>query len=237
MGKTNIRWTNYSWNPWIGCRKVSAGCKNCYMFREQERFGQDPNDIRRTRDLTFNQPLGWKDPAKVFLCSWSDFFIEEADEWRDDAWDIIRRTPHLTYQILTKRPENIISRLPEDWGEGWENVWLGVSIEDRKYMERGAALTDIPAKVRFISAEPLLDCLRLKRILYFGRIDWVIVGGESGPGYRKMDMDWVREIKEDCDRDPGIAFFMKQDSGPKPGMRGRIPDDLWIQEFPDIERG
>lgn len=235
MGKTNISWTDYSWNPWVGCRKVSAGCKNCYMFRDQNRFGTDPTNIRRTTPNIFNQTLKHKYPARIFICSWSDFFIEDADEWRDDAWDIIRRTPHLTYQILTKRPENIRSRLPDDWGEGWDNVWLGVSIENNEEKCRGwDLLLTIPAKLRFISAEPLLEPIRLDFMLYTGKIHWVIVGGESGPNYRPMELDWVRYIKEDCESS-GVAFFMKQDSGPKPGMRGRIPDDLWIQEFPVVK--
>ena len=104
--KTGIEWCTSTWNPWRGCHKLRAGCKNCYMFREQNQYGHDPNIVVRSK-TTFNDPLKWKEPAKVFVNSWSDFFIEEADPWRDEAWDIMRRTPHLTYQILTKRPENI----------------------------------------------------------------------------------------------------------------------------------
>src|ERR1700761_9152752 len=116
MGETTgIQWTNKSWNPWQGCRKVSAGCKFCYMFREKEKYGQNGSRIVRSK-TTFTAPLKWKDPSLVFTCSWSDFFIEEADEWRQEAWDIIKATPHLTYQILTKRPERIGMCLPADWG-------------------------------------------------------------------------------------------------------------------------
>ena len=235
MGKTNISWTDFTWNPWMGCRKVSLGCKNCYMFRDQERYGNDPTEIRRSK-TTFDEPLKWKDPAMVFVNSWSDFFIEEADDWRDDAWDIIRRTPQLTYQILTKRPENIPYRLPRDWGDGWDNVWLGISIERSKEMHRGFTLAHIITKHRFISAEPLIGQLNLWMLLGENKFEWVIVGGESGFIHRNMNLAWVRAIKKQCDG-TGVAFFMKQDSGPKPGMRGRIPDDLWIQEFPDIEKG
>ena len=230
MGKTKISWTDYTWNPWRGCHKVSAGCKNCYMFRDQKRFGNDPNIVARSK-TTFDAPLKWKDPAMVFTCSWSDFFIEEADEWRDDAWEIIRQTPHLTYQILTKRPENIRSRLPEDWGDGWPNVWLGVSIESWESTGRGWFLSYVPAKVRFISAEPLIGVLNLSWVLAIEKFHWVIVGGESGPGCRLMDLEWARDIQDDC-KQHGVAFFMKQDSGTWPGERGRIPDDLWIHEFP-----
>src|SRR6266498_5551388 len=123
MGETTgIAWTQRTWNPWHGCHKVSAGCKNCYMFREKRQYGQDPDVVVRSK-TTFNAPLKWKDSALVFTCSWSDWFIEEADPWRDEAWDVIRRTPHLTYQILTKRIERASSCLPKDWP--LKNVWLG----------------------------------------------------------------------------------------------------------------
>src|SRR3990167_11527130 len=105
--KTHINWTEATWNPWHGCIKVSPGCKNCYMYREKNRYGQDPAVVVRSKPATFNAPLKWKEPARVFTCSWSDFFIKQADPWRDEAWDIIYQTPHLTYLILTKRPERI----------------------------------------------------------------------------------------------------------------------------------
>src|SRR3990172_778380 len=127
MGKiTGISWTDATYNPWYGCLKVSPGCKQCYMYRDMERYGKDPKVVTRAKPATFNSPLKWTEPQRVFTCSWSDYFIEQADEWRDEAWDIIRRTPHLTYQILTKRPENIFDRLPADWGNGWPNVFLSV---------------------------------------------------------------------------------------------------------------
>jgi hypothetical protein len=125
MEYSGIEWTGHTQNFWIGCVKVSPGCKSCYMFRDQRRFKLDPTRIRRTTDRMFTAPLRWKVPAMVFTCSWSDFFLEQADAWRDEAWDIIRRTPHLTWQILTKRPENILARLPHDWGMGWHHIWLG----------------------------------------------------------------------------------------------------------------
>src|SRR2546425_12201725 len=114
MGEnTNISWTNHTWNPWQGCRKVSPGCKHCYAERlVEDRMGRDFKEIRRSSLTTFNTPLRWKEKAFVFTCSISDFFIEEADAWRDEAWEIIRQTPYLTYQILTKRPERIEEHLP-----------------------------------------------------------------------------------------------------------------------------
>ncbi len=104
MGKeSQIEWTEATWNPWHGCKKISPGCKNCYMYREKKRYGQDPHNVTKSK-TTFKAPLGWKSSKTIFTCSWSDFFIQEADDWRDDAWDVIRKTPEHTYQILTKRP-------------------------------------------------------------------------------------------------------------------------------------
>jgi protein gp37 len=136
-----IEWTDATWNPWMGCERVT--------------------------------------------CSWSDWF-HPADGWRDEAWDVVRQTPHLTYQILTKRPELISDRLPDDWGHGWANVWFGVSIENSRFSWRADALRGVPAEVRFISAEPLLGSLfessGRRSPLDLDGIDWLIVGGESGPG-------------------------------------------------------
>lgn len=158
---TNIAWTDATWNPWHGCEKVSPGCKHCYMYREKQRYGQDPRNVTRSK-TTFRAPLKWTKPARVFTCSWSDFFIEEADPWRDEAWEIIRQTPHLTYQILTKRPERMAGRLP--WTtEPWPHVWLGVSVEDQANADaRIPLLLDTPAAVRFLSVEPLLAAVDLR---------------------------------------------------------------------------
>lgn len=156
---TGISWTDATYNPWRGCTKVSPGCAHCYMFRDQLRYGNDPEAIVRAAPATFNSPLKWKEPKLVFTCSWSDFFHEAADEWRGDAWDIIRRCPQHTFQILTKRPELVADRLPDDWGDGYPNVWLGVSIENARMTWRADVLREIPAALRFISAEPLLGSL------------------------------------------------------------------------------
>lgn len=171
MGKTTgIEWTHRTWNPWQGCTKVSDGCKNCYMYTEKHRYRQNPFVVVRSK-TTFYAPLKWKPdkevgqwrtPELVFTCSWSDWFHEAADPWRDEAWDIIRRTPHLTYQILTKRPELIAARLPKDWGnDGWPNVWLGTSVENEKNQGRVPLLLEIPARLHFLSLEPLLGPVSL----------------------------------------------------------------------------
>ena len=211
MGKnTGIEWTDATWNPWYGCLKVSPGCKQCYMYREQRRYGRDPMLVTRSK-TTFEAPLKWTEPAKVFTCSWSDFFIEQADEWRPAAWDIIRQTPH-TYQILTKRPENIEDRLPDDWGNGWPNVWLGVSVESQEYLDRFSVLMDIPARVRFISYEPALERVDFGVAVTSGSLDWLISGGESGSKPRPANLDWFREVRDDCQLFD-VAYFHKQHGG------------------------
>lgn len=243
MGKqTGISWTDHTWNPWRGCKKVSAGCKHCYMFSGQERWGLDPAVVVRASAKTFNDPLRWNQAKRVFTCSWSDFFIQEADEWRDEAWEIIKATPHLTYQILTKRPERILQCLPAGWGEGWPNVWLGVSVENQEYWdERVPLLVRIPAKVRFVSAEPLLGpvdlegyALSLENEMGEGAIDWIITGGESGAGFRSADLTWFRYIRDQCNYF-GIPFFHKQNGGTRKinGEWGgnELDGKVW-QEFP-----
>ncbi|SRR6266851_2122989 len=225
---THIGWTEKTWNPWHGCRKVSPGCANCYMFTEKKAYGQDPTKVVRSK-TTFRDPLKWKEPALIFTCSWSDFFIEEADAWRAEAWDIIQRTPQHTYQILTKRPERVLDRLP--WvavgAPPWEHVWLGVSVETQRYVdERIPRLLKAPAALRFLSCEPLLGPLELRP--YFPALDWVIVGGQSGRNYQHhmMEIGWVEAIATVC-VEFQIPLFIKQDSHALPGRQGRISDELW----------
>lgn len=225
MGTTTaIGWTEATWNPWHGCTKVSPGCAHCYMYAFKDRMRQDPRVIVRSAG-NFTAPLKWRDPRVIFTCSWSDWFIEEADPWRDAAWDVIRRTPKHTYQILTKRPERIAGRLP--WtrpADAWPNVWLGVSIETQRYVPRLDPLILAPAAHRFVSAEPLLGPLDLAR--YLPALDWVIVGGESGPGYRTMDPVWAEAVVEQCSR-AQVPLFVKQDSGSHPGRQGRLSNTIW----------
>jgi protein gp37 len=220
-----IEWTEATWNPWHGCLKVSPGCAHCYMYRDKVRYGQDPTDVMRGK-TTFELPLKWKDPKLIFTCSWSDFFIEEADGWRDAAWDIIRSTPHHTYQILTKRPERIANHLPSDWP--LPNVWLGVSVENPRFYWRIAVLNGIPAAVRFLSLEPLLAAMA---DLPLDGISWVIVGGESGPRCRPMKAEWVREIRDRCQQS-GVPFFFKQWGGKRKDVAGRILEGRIWDEMP-----
>lgn len=230
---TAIAWTDHTWNPWMGCEKVSPGCAHCYAEREHLKYKLPDFAALRRSKTTFDAPLKWKEPARVFTCSWSDFFHEDADWWRPEAWEIIRQTPHLTYQILTKRPERILSQhcLPTDWGNGWPNVWLGVSVENQRWRERAEQLTEIPAALRFVSCEPLLGPVSfrwmrggvystdangfrsLKHLDAFRQtFGWVIAGGESGSDARPMEEKWARTIRDEC-AEAGVPFFLKQLGG------------------------
>lgn len=245
MGETSvIEWTDSTWNPWRGCDKVSPGCAHCYMFADQRRYGRDPSVVVRTSDATFFAPLRKKAWAEqraaaiaargrhlVFTCSWSDWFHEDADAWRDEAWGVIRQTPESTYQILTKRPERIAEHLPFDWGDGWANVWLGVTIENRRFVHRADDLRQVPAAVKFISAEPLLG--PIAKELNLDGIDWLISGGESGPKHRRFDLDWARDLRASC-ASTGTAFLHKQNGGPRPTSRGRLLDGRTHDEMPEM---
>lgn len=262
---SKIEWTTATYNPWRGCDKVSPGCAHCYMFRDQERYGRDPSVVTRCSDGTFFAPVRskkWRElpsGALVFTCSWSDWFHEDADPWRDEAWEVLRQRPDLTWQILTKRPERIADHLPAWWGdadcETPQNIWLGVSIENRRFVHRADLLREIPAAVRFISAEPLLGPLVTKPPKtewdaeyapeerwpdgYIGDpldltgIDWLIVGGESGPGHRPMKAEWVRDLRFAAQAS-GTAFFFKQWGGARPTSGGRLLEDRTWDEMPVV---
>jgi protein gp37 len=230
VAKTSaIEWTEATWNPWHGCLKVSPGCAHCYMYRDKLRYGQDPSEVLRSKS-SFDAPTRWKQPRVIFTCSWSDFFIEQADEWRDDAWEIIRTTPQHTYQVLTKRPERIREHLPKGWP--FSNVWLGVSVENLRFYKRIEALVDIPAAIRFLSLEPLLAPLPN---LPLTGISWVVVGGESGPRCRPMEAEWVREIRSQCGKTK-TAFFFKQWGGPRKDVTGRVLDGKVWNAMPRANR-
>jgi protein gp37 len=226
--------TSFTWNPWRGCTRISPGCVNCYMFRDQLRYGRDPSVVVRTK--TWGDPLRWQKKAEaagrtdlVFTCSWSDWFHADADAWRPEAWAVVRKCPNLVFQVLTKRPERIAAHLPPDWGEGYANVWLGVSVERNDYVWRADVLRAVPARTRWVCAEPLLGPLPG---LNLEGIDWLVVGGESGPDWRPMDLRWVRELRDRC-RSAGVAFYFKQSNGPYPGTSPRLDGRLY-QEMPAV---
>ena len=228
MGQnTSIEWADHTWNPWSGCHKVSQGCKGCYMFAGKKRWGQNGNVVVRSK-TTFSDPLRWKDPARVFTCSWSDWLIEEADVWRPEAYDIIRATPHLEYLILTKRIERAAEHFPADLS----NVWLGVSVEDQKNKYRIDLLRETPAAVRFLSLEPLLED---PGELNLTGIHWVIVGGESGPKARPFDVAWARNTIAQC-KGARVACFVKQLGANRVSTTPNYPDQ-WMAAVKDRKGG
>jgi len=228
---TKIEWCDHTWNPWQGCTPVSAGCERCYMATAKRRYGADPARVVRSAPGTFNGPLAkhrdgsWKWPAgsSVFACSWSDFFHEAADPWRDDAWRLIRRRQDLRFLLLTKRPERISRRLPDSWPRGWEHVGIGVTAENHEQAcRRIPILLEMSAAMRFVSCEPLLNRADLLYAAFtgaesfsaMGGLDWVIAGGESGPNRRPPEDDWFRVIRDDCRR-AGVPFFFKTRGQPR----------------------
>lgn len=249
---TKISWADATVNFWVGCKKVSEACKYCYMFRDYGgRFNGDPTIVKRTGAATFNAALKWKEPKRIFTCSWSDFFIEGADGFRDAAWNVIRQTPHHTWLILTKRPERIKSCLPADWGAGWPNVWIGVSVENQQRAnERLPIMETFPAVVKFVSAEPLLGPIDLTHwiqpriinvpngLMSRAVIQWVIVGGESGNEsgpwkYRDCDTGWMIRIVDDCTRAMCPVFVKQMGTAiaKRNGFKSRHGTD--IDEFPE----
>lgn len=224
-----VEWTDHTWNPWMGCDKVSEACANCYMFTEMRRYGKDPDVVVRSKS-TFDAPLkkskdrSYKvqDGSKVFTCSWSDFFHVDADPWRAEAWAIIKQRPGVIFQVVTKRTDRIAECLPADWGEGYPNVILIATAETQPWLEKRADdLLRVPARWRGLSCEPLLGPLDLLRIFSSNGINWVIVGGESGPKVRPTDIDWIRDIVLQC-RACNVPCFVKQ-----LGRRLRMSQPEW----------
>ena len=208
---TAISWTNETWNPVTGCSRVSDGCRNCYAERLSLKFGwsKKPWTARNAAENVvchperLGKPLTFRKPSRVFVNSMSDLFHELVpDDFIAEVFQVMIDTPQHTYQILTKRPERAA-----EWRGPWaDNIWMGTSVEDSRVVGRVDYLRTCGASVRFLSCEPLIGPLP---VLDLTCIHWVIVGGESGPGFRPMPHEWAREIRDHCIRQ-GVAFFFKQ---------------------------
>ncbi len=242
---SNIGWTDATWNPTRGCTKVSPGCAHCYAEVFAERFrgvpghpyerGFDPRLVPER----LNDPMKWKQPRMVFVNSMSDLFHELFDfGYIDRVCDVMidERTRHHTFQVLTKRSlrmREFLTALP--YGRECAdapNIWWGVSCEKQWYLPRLDNLRESGAAVKFVSFEPLLEDLGQ---IDLSEIDWVIVGGESGPKRRPCEIDWIVSIVGQC-ADAGVPCYVKQDSALRPGQQGRIPDDVWaVKEFPMVK--
>jgi protein gp37 len=202
-------------NFWWGCNKVTRECKFCYIDAIMRRGGNEPFK-GPMRTATWSNPARWDRKAReagkrhrVFTCSMSDFFHEGADAWRAEAWRTIKACTQLDWLVLTKRPELARDRLPADWGDGYPNVWLGVTCGCSESLYRLPILREIPAAVKFVSAEPLLERMDFRP--HLGWLDWIITGCErAAKGDRQvMDLDWVRDVDRQC-REAGVRHFFKQ---------------------------
>lgn len=231
MKKSAIEWTGSTWNPVTGCVKISPGCKNCYAERMAKRLqamGQ-PNYATgfelAMHPHVLELPLSWKKAQTIFVNSMSDLFLDGVPtEFIQKVFDVMRRSHWHTFQILTKRSERLI-QLAHDlpWAQ---NIWMGVTVESAEYTRRIDDLRGTGAAVKFLSLEPLLGAIPS---LNLRGIDWVIVGGESGPGARPMKEEWVLEIKEQCLR-AGVPFFFKQWGGVRKKKAGReLQGGIWDQ--------
>jgi protein gp37 len=268
MENSKIEWTDHTFNPWIGCQHMSPGCDHCYAetqnaFRKWNGGTWGPHAPRkRTSEENWKNPFKWNTEARafkrehgrrprVFCASLADVFDNQApSEWRKDLFALIRECRRLDWLMLTKRPQNILKMLPADWGDGYRNVWLGVTAENQTFFDqRWRILQRVPAGTKFISYEPALGPLRLPKEAPFP--DWLISGGESGGGARPLDPQWVRDIIADCRR-RGVTPFHKQwgtySSNPlvveqgmsiveakaldKYGKGGGLVDGELVREFP-----
>lgn len=230
---SSIEWTDATWNPVTGCSKVSPGCARCYAERMAHRLrAMGVERYRNGFDVTLQEdlvgaPLRWRKPKMVFVNSMSDLFHDDVpDDFIVSVFKTMVEAHWHIFQVLTKRPERLL-RLSDriEWGP---NIWMGVSVENRRYRSRIDSLREVPAAVRFLSVEPLLGPL--------GQVDlsgihWVIVGGESGPGARPMKIAWAREVRDMCVRDE-VPFFFKQWGGPKKSLTGRELDGRTWDDMP-----
>ena len=233
MQRSAIEWTEVTWNPVTGCRQVSPGCAHCYAKTFAERWQGIPGhhyeqgvDLRVWPER-LEQPLHWRRPRVIFVNSMSDLFHEDIPfDYVAGVFEVMVAAPQHTFQILTKRHERLSELAPHLPWPG--NVWIGVSIENRRFVQRADHLREVPAAVRFISAEPLLG--PLERLELDG-IDWLIAGGESGHGHRPVRADWVRELRDRCVAED-VAFFFKQWGGRSPKAGGRELDGRTWDELP-----
>jgi len=217
---SKIEWCDHTFNPWIGCTKISPACDNCYAAEWDKRYegGQHwgpKAPRRRTSESNWRKPLGWNKKAeklgiryRVFCASLADVFDNKVPmAWRTDLWALIHMTPHLDWLLLTKRPQNI-KKMMGAWDGFPDNVWLGTTVENQEVVDKNIPiLLDVPARIHFLSCEPLLEEINLYP--HMPNLDWVIAGGESGQEARPMHPEWVRKIRNDCHAH-GVPFLFKQ---------------------------
>lgn len=238
MAQSSIEWTELTWNPTTGCDKISQGCKNCYAERMSARLKamgveKYANDFKITEHLSsLSEPFRWKKRRIVFVNSMSDLFHKDiSDEFILKVFEVMKNTEHV-YQVLTKRADRLLDFDKNVLKGKWpHNVWMGVSVEDKKVVDRIDYLRQTKARVKFLSCEPLIGPLYN---LNLNNIDWVIVGGESGPKSRRMDEDWVIDIMEQCDK-ADVRFFFKQWGGNNKKKTGRKLLGKTFDDMPNLD--
>lgn len=220
------------WNPWHGCNKISEGCENCYMYFLDRQRGETGSYIYKTKN-GFDYPLKKDRKGKykiksgeiIRVCMTSDFFIEEADEWRKEVWNIIKTRSDVIFYLLTKRPERVEKHLPPDWGDGWENVFFNVTCENqRRADERLPLLMELPFKHKGVMCAPFIGEVHMEKYLETGKIEQVVCGGENYNGARPCSYDWVKSLRVQCEReDVKFCFIETGTVFIKDGKRYHIP--------------
>ncbi len=230
---SSIEWTESSWNPLTGCTKISEGCKHCYAERLARRLQRTGNKkYSRGFELSLhsdclNEPMEWRESRRIFVCSMGDLFHEDVPEdFIKSVFEIMNKTTRHIFQVLTKRAERLKSIA--DRLQWTNNIWAGVTVESAKYTERIEALRQVPARIRFLSLEPLISGIPS---LPLADIDWVIVGGESGTNERLLRREWVLEIRDTC-ISSNVPFFFKQWGGFKKKEKGRLLEGRTWEEMP-----
>lgn len=235
MNNTKIQWTEMTWNPITGCTKISDGCLNCYAARMAKRLKAMGNpryinefDVTVHSDL-LKIPLEIKQPKMIFVNSMSDLFHEDVpDDIIVSIFKTMNKAHWHTFQVLTKRPERVLALDQIGLIKWSSNIWMGTTVENEKYIDRIDKLRKTKASIKFLSCEPLLGSLKN---ISLEEIDWVIVGGESGPKAREMKKEWVLELKDLCDKE-NVAFFFKQWGGFNKKKNGRLLDGRTYDEYP-----
>lgn len=233
MATTNISWTNKSWNAVTGCSEISPGCKNCYAKRLAKRLNKMGQKKYRNvfqvtcHEYVLDEPLSWKKPCMIFANSMTDLFHEEVPEdFIEKVFETMNKADWHTFQFLTKRPDRLVELSSKlRWTS---NIWAGVTVENADYLSRIELLREVPARIKFVSFEPLLGSVGDANLT---GVDWVIVGGESGPGARPMAEEWVIEIQAMCAK-ASIPFFFKQWGGVRKKENGDLLRGQICQEYP-----
>lgn len=231
--KSKISWTDETWNPTTGCSKISAGCKNCYaekLTKMVKGFGKEKYENGFTptsHEYVLDYPYGWKKPRKIFVCSMSDLFHDDIPlELIKKAFEVMNSNPQHTFQVLTKRAKNLLKYAPEL--NFTDNIWVGVSVENQDNVWRMDYLKQVPARIKWLSIEPLIGEIT---DIDLNGINWVVVSGESGSGFRLMEESWVLYLRDKC-QELAIPFFFKQYAGVSPKKLGDLLQGIQYHQYP-----